>query len=375
MRAITRMSVAMIAATVALTVAVGAAPALAAGAADAVFVQTDNLQGNQIVAYARPPGGGTLTQAGVYNTGGLGGALEGSVVDHTASQGSLAYDRENGLLYAVNAGSDTISVFAASGDKLALRQVIGSDGKFPVSITVHNGVVYVLNALEGGRLQGFRVLAGHLVAIPGSSRGLGLSTTEVPQFVHTPGTVAFTPSGTQLIVTTKATGNDVDVFSVSPGGTLSATPVVNSLPETVPFAVTFDPAGHVILAEAAGFLVSFRLTAGGVLQQLDAAASEQAATCWVAGARGYFYTSNAGSGSLSTFSSTLGGTVLTLLGDTPTNPGTVDASTSDDGHYLYVQAGAEGVVDEFSVASNGALSPIGSVTVPGAVGGEGIVAG
>jgi 6-phosphogluconolactonase (cycloisomerase 2 family) len=213
------------------------------------------------------------------------------------------------------------------------------------------------------------------VAIPGSGRALGLSTTETPQFTHTPGTVAFTPGGTQLIVTTKANGNDVDVFSVSPGGALSASPVVNSLPETVPFAVSFDPEGHVILAEAAGFLVSFRLTAGGVLEQLDAAASEQAATCWVASARGYFYASNAGSESLSAFSSTLGGTVLTLLGDTPTDAGTVDASTSDDGHYLYVQTGAEGIVDEFSVAVGGALSPIGSVTVPGAVGGEGIVAG
>jgi hypothetical protein len=374
MRSITRSSVAMIAATAALTVAVGATPALADGAADAVFVQTDNLNDNQIVAYGRSAGG-ILTQAGVYATGGLGGALEGSVVDHLASQGSLAYDRENGLLYAVNAGSDTISVFAVFGDKLALRQVIASGGKFPVSIAVHAGVVYVLNALEGGRLQGFRVLAGHLVAIPGSGRALGLSTTETPQFTHTPGTVAFTPGGTQLIVTTKANGNDVDVFSVSPGGALSASPVVNSLPETVPFAVSFDPEGHVILAEAAGFLVSFRLTAGGVLEQLDAAASEQAATCWVVSARGYFYASNAGSGSLSTFSSTLAGTVLTLLGDTPTNAGTVDASTSDDGRYLYVQTGAEGIVDEFSVAVDGALSPIGSVTVPGAVGGEGIVAG
>jgi hypothetical protein len=40
-----------------------------------------------------------------------------------------------------------------------------------------------------------------------------------------------------------------------------------------------------------------------------------------------------------------------------------------------VQTGAEGVVDEFAVGAQGALSPIGSVTVPAGVGGEGIVAG
>src|ERR1700689_1638754 len=70
--------------------------------AGVVFVQTDNTSGNQIVAYDRAADG-TLTQAGVYATGGLGGQLVGSVVDHLASQGSLAFDRDNDELYAVNA--------------------------------------------------------------------------------------------------------------------------------------------------------------------------------------------------------------------------------------------------------------------------------
>ena len=73
-------------------------------------VQTDNLAGNQIVAYDRS-GNGTLTLAGTYATGGLGGQLTGSAVDHLASQGSLAYDATR-TLYAVNAGSNTVSVFA-----------------------------------------------------------------------------------------------------------------------------------------------------------------------------------------------------------------------------------------------------------------------
>ncbi len=103
--------------------------------------------------------------------------------------------------------------------------------------------------------------------------------------------------------------------------------------------------------------------------------SEQAATCWVVEARGHFFTSNPGSASLSTFSSTFKGQVLTLLGDTPTNGGTVDATTTSNGHFLYVQTGAEGIVDEFAVGAQGELTEIGAVTVPGAIGGEGIVAG
>ena len=80
----------------------------APGQAGAVFVQTDAVSGNAVAAYAWAADG-TLRAAGTYPTGGLGGILAGSMVDHLASQGSLAYDREHGLLYAVNAGSNTIT--------------------------------------------------------------------------------------------------------------------------------------------------------------------------------------------------------------------------------------------------------------------------
>lgn len=40
--------------------------------------------------------------------------------------------------------------------------------------------------------------------------------------------------------------------------------------------------------------------------------------------------------------------------------------------YLYVQAGVAGIVDEFAVGTDGALTRIGSVTVPDAAGAEGI---
>ena len=127
--------------------------------ARAVFVQTDNLAGNQVVAYDRA-GRGRLTLAGTYDTGGLGGQLTGSVVDHLASQGSLGYDPARGLLYAVNAGSNTVSVFAVSGDRLRLRQVVGSGGTFPVSVAVRGGLVYVVNAENGGSVQGYYLVAG-----------------------------------------------------------------------------------------------------------------------------------------------------------------------------------------------------------------------
>ena len=88
-------------------------PTFAQGGDHAVFVQTDNTAGNQVVAYHRNPNG-TLALAGTYATGGLGGVLNGSAVDHLASQGSLTFDSVHHLLYAVNAGSDTVSVFSCT---------------------------------------------------------------------------------------------------------------------------------------------------------------------------------------------------------------------------------------------------------------------
>jgi len=355
-----------------------AVPALAAtagnagygGAGGAVFVQTDNTAGNAVVAYQRAPDG-TLTLAGTYPTGGRGGVLAGSVVDHLASQGSLTYDPEAGLLLAVNAGSDTVSVFGVRGDRLELRQVVWAGGAFPVSVAVYGNHAYVLDALGGGALYGYRIANGHLSPIPGSRRGLGLDPTATPQFTNTPGQVAFTPDGSALLVTTKMNGNDVDVFAVRPDGRLSASPVVNPEPGTVPFAITFDRYGHVLVAEAGpNALATFALS-GGTLTPLAVADTGQMATCWVARAGRYFYVSNAGSGSVSGYAAGGSGS-LTALGNTKTSAGTVDAAAADG--FLYVQTGAAGIVDEFAVGAGGALTSLGSVTVAGSAGGEGIVA-
>ena len=342
-------------------------------AAGTVFVQTDNLAGNQVVAYDRAAGG-QLTLAGTYDTGGLGGQLSGSVVDHLASQGSLGYDPARGLLYAVNAGSNTVSVFAVRGDRLQLQQVVGSGGAFPVSVAVRGGLVYVLNALNGGSVQGYYATSGGLVPIPGSYRPLGLNPDATPQYTTTPGQVAFSPDGAQLIVTTKDNTNAIDVFGVRAGGRLSRQPVVNSEPGTVPFAITFDPAGHLVIADAGTNAVStFALSPDGTVTLLDSVGTGQSATCWVAPDGSLLFASNAGSATVSSYSAGPGG-ALTLLGQTSTDPGTVDAAVTPGGRFLYVQTGGNGVVDEFAVGSGGSLTEVGSVTVAGAAGGEGIVA-
>src|SRR3954447_11393334 len=200
-----------------------------------VFVQNDALDGNVVTAYDRNPDG-SLRQAGSYATGGNGGRLQGAGVDFTASQGALVADRAHRELIAVNAGSDTISVFRVHGDRLRLRQVAPSGGSFPVSVTVHSNLVYVLNARGGASIQGYLDLGGRLWPVPAWHRDLGLPAV-APEFTHTPGQVAFSPDGRHLIITTKAASNSILVFNVGRGGTLARQPVVRAENGTVPFGV------------------------------------------------------------------------------------------------------------------------------------------
>ncbi|MBO0813261.1 MAG: hypothetical protein J2P23_14625 [Microlunatus sp.] len=373
MRTITRLAgIGGLAVAASIAVA-GPAQATPGTHSGAVFVQNDNPSGNAIIAYHRAADG-TLRRAGAYPTGGLGGVLAGSVVDHLASQGSLAYDRARGLLYAVNAGSNTVTVFTVHGDRLVRLQVIGSGGTFPVSIAVRGNVLYVLNARDGGSVQGYWRIDDRLVRIPTWHRSLGLDGTLTPEFTHTPGQVSFTPDGSKLIVTTKAS-NTIDVFAVDRIGALSTAPVINADPGGVPFAATFDSGGHLDLAEAGpNAVATFTVNADGTLTLVDRAATGQAATCWIARSGANFYASNAGSASLSGYRDAGSGT-LVPLGDTGTDPGTVDAAASSDGADLYVQTGANGTIDEYAINHDGSLTKIGAVTVPGATGGEGIVAG
>jgi hypothetical protein len=91
-------------------------------------------------------GDGLLSEQEVVSTGGLGPQASGSAVDHLASQGSLVFDAAHQLLFAVNAGSGTLSVFSAEGGIFRLLHVLSSGGVFPNSVAVHGNVVYVLDA-------------------------------------------------------------------------------------------------------------------------------------------------------------------------------------------------------------------------------------
>jgi 6-phosphogluconolactonase (cycloisomerase 2 family) len=332
------------------------------GSENAVFVQTNETTGNRVAVYDRAHDG-TLSPAGSYATGGLGGAaLPGAESDHLASQGSLVYDREHKLLFAVNAGSDSVTTFSVDGDTLSRLNVVPSGGQFPASIAVSHDLVYVLNAGGTGSVQGFRIRHDGLSPIAGSSRTLGLANTSPPNFLMSPGQVGFSPDGRQLLVTTKVSTSSIDVFAVKHDGTLSPTFVANPSATPVPFAITFAH-GRLVAGEAgASSLTTYRLAQDGTLGDAKSASDGQAALCWIQRVGRFFFASNTGSNDISSF--TLNGAQPVLLDAVAatTEPGPIDLTSPQGTRFLYAETGITGTVDEFAVSGDGKLTPIGSVT-------------
>lgn len=347
------------------------------GREHAVFVQTNELDGNEIVVFRRARDG-RLTEEDTYATGGDGGiAAPGTESDRLASQGSLVYDERHRLLFAVNAGSDTISVFRVNGTRLRLTDVDPSGGDFPASIAVHDDLVYVLNAGGAGIVQGFEIRGDRVRALDGSARSLGLANSDPPNFLTSPGQVGFTPDGRKLIVTTKASRSTIDVFDVRRDGRLSNTAVVNPSATPVPFAFTFDPQGRLVMGEAAvSAVTTYTINPNGTLANPQSQSDNQVALCWVVEARGFFYVSNTGSDNLSGYRIDADGRP-TLIGPTgvvgTTEQGPIDLATAAGGRFLYAQTGTGGTVDAFRVDDDGTLTRLGNVAgLP--VGQEGIAA-
>jgi hypothetical protein len=331
------------------------------GSRGVVFVQTNEPGGNEIDVFDQGSDG-RLTLAGAYPTGGLGGvAAPGNESDHLASQGSLALAADGKTLIAVNAGSDTVTSFRVHGDRLQLRSIVSSGGQFPNSVAVQGRLVYVLNAGGTGIVQGFWLRGSHLVPIGGSARSLGLANGDPPNFLTAPGQVGFTPDGSKLLVTTKASTSSIDVFAVGRDGRLSATPVVNPSATPVPFAFTFG-SGRLVDGEAGtSSVTTYVVGSGGTLSDPRSASDGQTALCWILRIGDVYYVSNTASNDLSSFTVDSAGTpsLLQAVAAT-TNPGPIDLAAS--GGYLYAETGTNGTVDEFAVNSDGTLTSIGTVT-------------
>jgi 6-phosphogluconolactonase (cycloisomerase 2 family) len=103
---------------------------------------------------------------------------------------------------------------------------------------------------------------------------------------------------------------------------------VNSEPGTVPFAIAFDPFGHLVIAEAGTNAVStYQLSRNGTASLLHRTPTAQAATCWVTTAGSFLFASNVGTPSESGFTSSARGSAASRSRSSPRRAGRPDAGS------------------------------------------------
>jgi 6-phosphogluconolactonase len=325
----------------------------------AVFVMINDSQSNEILAFQRDPYG-TLLSPHRFKTEGRG---SGGKADPLASQGSLTLSRDREWLFAVNAGSGTLSVFRVEGDRLFLTDRIATGGAEPTSVTQYGSLVYVLNAAGSSNVVGFAFHNGHVSEIADSQGFLSANGAN-------PGSIAFTADGKFLIATEK-TGNNIDSFAVGPSGQLSQVKVTSSAGPGA-FAANTVGNGTVLVSETGSggntsALSSYHLlNTGGLTPVTSSVPTLGAANCWnVVTPNGHFvYVSNAGSSTILGFSISYSGALTalpgTIVGTNPAGSGNLDIAVSADGKFLYTLNSAGGTVGAFAINVDGSLTNLGT---------------
>ena len=323
----------------------------------AVYVLSNQAAGNSVMVYARAANG-TVAFVKSYWTGGKG---MGTGPDPLGSQGALVLGRWGQLLFAVNAGSNDISVFEVEGLRLRLLDKEPSWGEMPVSIAIRGHLVYVLNAGGTPNIQGFFLtpFGGRLLHLPGSGRALAGGSSS------SPAEVAFSPEGGVLMVTEKGT-NQIDTWSLSDYG-YANNPMTTISSGATPFGFTFVHRFAIVSEAGPSALSSYEVDNDGELELQTASLGDgQAANCWVIATRDgrYAYTTNTGTANISSYLVARGGS-LSLLSAVAASTGTgtapIDMALSNDSHFLYIRDGLKGILEGFQVQSDGSLTPVASV--------------
>ncbi len=331
--------------------------------AGAVFVMTNNVDNNEVIAYHRASDG-TLQESGRFATGGRG---SGGNNDPLESQGSLRLSQDHSLLFAVNAGSGSVSVFSVNGSNLSLVDKVISRGSEPNAVALHGNLVYVSNVGGSSSVVGFKLDHSKLKQIPNSTRFLSTNNSGA-------GGLAFSPDGRFLVVIERLT-NDIDVFSVHGDSTLSPL-VVNASAGPGPFSVSFASNGAAVVSETGpsgvangSAISSYEIAANGTLSPISTSIPTLGtANCWnvVTPDGNFVYASNAGSSTISGFAIANTGALTalpgTVVGTNPEGSTNLDIAVTSDGKFIYTLNSVAGAIGIFSVQKDGTLLNVGSAS-------------
>ena len=314
--------------------------------AGSLYTQTNDPAGNTVQRFDRAPDG-SLTPAGTFATGGAGLASLGG------RQGAVELSGDGRYLYAINAGSDSVSVFRAGHTRLI--DVVSSRGVAPASIAEHRGRVYILNSGGTPSVAAFRRW------FDGSLKPIG--TRELAPGADGAAQVSVTPDGRSLVVSERVS-NRLETLPLDRWGRPGA-PVVTASSGAVPFGFGITRHGTIVVSEAGASTVSSYRLDGSLRTVTASLPVGQGAACWVAvSPNGRFaYTGNA-AGGITGFAVGRGGS-LTALGTTNLVPSPRDLDFDRTGRFLHAVSPG-GQVTSYRVGRDGSLTLAG--TAPAAAG-------
>jgi len=357
----------------------------------AVYFMTNEPSGNFIVG-SEIGSDGKLTFKDAIWAGGQGAHGNSTGPDALFSQGSVKVAGQH--VFAVNAGSSTVTMFAINPSNPAqlkmVGQPVGSGGDFPMSLTVSSqtGQVCVLN---GGTANGINCFNQDsklgLVQMNNTQRSLDLNLTTPPSGpANSVSHILFSEDGSQLLASVKGSPTDPGFIASwdvdSQTGALSAD-FVKSQPApggALPFGMAIIPGKNAVLATdpASGFDVfDFNnLTSGGASSTINVVKGEKA-VCWAAFSNktGNFYLTDIGTGMV-TEVNVDGNLQSSIVNQYPQGNGssTLDdeVATINGQDFLYVLAAGNKAVMVMSLEGPGNAVPLQQFTVEDQLSNQGV---
>jgi 6-phosphogluconolactonase len=330
-------------------------PTNGTASAGAVYVQT-NAAPNEMIAFRRAADG-SLDLIESVATGG-----DGDGSPHLQSQGSLTLTSDGQYLLVTNAASEDVSVFSVATDgSIELRERVHT-GSTPRSVAERDGLVVVLNTGEPG-LASFRLNAEGIERVEGGDQRLDASHAD-------PAQVAFSPDGSMVVITERATDSIV-TYEVAPDGTFGASSAAASEGPT-PYGFAFTSGGTLIVAEAFGAekgaaaASSYAIEDGSLVARTSSVGNGRSEICWavVTPDDRFAFTTNFADGAVSRYAIASDGSLS--LEDATAGisvdgmPGLRDEALSSDGRFLYAIDADGGRIYGWAVEAEGALEPVGS---------------
>jgi 6-phosphogluconolactonase len=350
-----------------------------------MYSQSNGLAGNQIVVWNRLSNG-SVKFGGTVNTGGVGAAQQQPGCTATCPQLDTDFEvlltPDRKLLFAVNAGSNTISAFRVGANgSLTLAGQTSSNGVFPFSLTLHGNQLYVLNT-DSTSIAGFTFdSAGALTPIPGSVQKL--TSDAMPGLSRQ---IGFDNTG-KLLIVTLLMPSEIDTFAVDSNGAAGPASEVGST-TPFPFGFVFNKANQLVMSQVStltgeGNTATYSVTSSGSLAPIDTKSAFGALPCWalVSPNQKFAFVVNTGNGAppgstIASYTMSRSGKLKFLGVSLPQKHEYLktDEFITPDGKYLYVvghhstsNAGpaTDSYLDEYKIASNGVLLPLGSTSSAG----------